>query len=82
MDVYFNSEIGTCTEFKKTAGGKKEAISIVISPTKVVSEEESMSLKVQTGCNMWRGCYNTGCFFSLEARKTTKKTEKKSEVGS
>ena len=68
MDVYITSESHTCSEFQASKGKKKETISVVISPIKVQSDEKQAHLKVINGCNMWRSCYNPGCFFSLAAR--------------
>jgi len=64
MDVYFQSEIGVCTEFMQ--GGKKQKVSIVISPIKTQGDESA--LKIIYGCNLWRACENKNCFFSLKAR--------------
>lgn len=71
MDIYVQSEIGICQEFMRTKS-KKEAVSVVISPLKLITSNEN-SIKVQTGCNMWRDCHNSSCFFSAGARKETKK---------
>ena len=68
MDVYFQSEIGACTEFMQD--GKKQKVSIVISPLKTHGDE--MTLKITYGCNLWRSCENKGCFFSLKARDLPK----------
>jgi len=58
--VYFQAEIGECHEF--LLSGKKQTISIVISPLKVTNEEGNM--RVSHGCNMWKACENTHCQFS------------------
>lgn len=70
MDVYFQSEIGICQEFMLHAGAKKEAVSIVISPLKVIGSE--MDLRVVNGCNMWTGCFNASCFYSRAGRQKPK----------
>ncbi len=71
MEITVASEIGTCEEFMEDKGGQGEAISIVISPLKVGSTDES-NIRVISGCNMWQGCHNARCHFSSEARKLPK----------
>ena len=65
MDIYVQATIGVCAEFK--VGGKKEETSIVISPLKITTDESV--LKINSGCNMWKACKNTGCQYSLIARE-------------
>jgi len=64
MDVYFQAQIGPCTEF--ICDRKKQQISVAIAPLKVITEEQT--LKVNFGCNMWRGCENPRCQYSLLAK--------------
>jgi hypothetical protein len=75
MDLYVQSTIGTCDNFIGD-DNKKTSISIIISPTKLITEDEK-NIKVQNGCSMWRGCNNAKCFFSIKARKTTERIVKK-----
>lgn len=51
--------------------GTKEAVSIVISPLKVVGIDES-NIRVTSGCNLWQACQNPRCHFSAAARKLPK----------
>lgn len=67
MDVYFQSEIGSCAEFEPK---QKAPVSIVISPLRVEGTENR--LKVISGCNMWRGCQNAKCYFSAAGRSLDK----------
>jgi hypothetical protein len=60
MTIYVNSEIGNCTEF--ILKGKKQPISMVISPLKVTSGNDI--LKINSGCNFWKACENNHCQFS------------------
>lgn len=62
MDIYVQSEIGTCSEFM--SAGVKEQVSIVVAPLRV-EENESGRLKMVMGCNMWKSCQNARCQFSL-----------------
>lgn len=64
MEIQFTSTIGVCTEF--ITNGKKQEISIVVSPLKVSQTEDT--IKVISGCSMWKSCQNRGCQFSLIAR--------------
>ena len=67
MDVYVCSEIGECKEFKEAPKKTKQPVSIVISPIRIQGDEAG-TLKVINGCNMWHGCWNEKCFFSIAAR--------------
>lgn len=69
MDVYIQSEAGTCNEFTRRKGGEKEVVSVVISPLKIQTENEGMNLRVISGCNMWQGCFNASCHFSRAGRQ-------------
>ncbi|MDP2727853.1 MAG: hypothetical protein Q8P59_09960 [Dehalococcoidia bacterium] len=70
MEIKIESQIGICEEFMEEAKGKKAAVSIVISPLKVVGGDEV--IQVTSGCNMWQACRNQRCHFSSEARKLPK----------
>lgn len=81
VDIYIQSEVGVCQEFKAVRQGKKETISVVISPVKVISDPDNeKNIRVQNGCNMWRGCFNSSCFFSLAAREAPKVEKKRPGV--
>lgn len=64
--INFQADIGACNEYMKA--GKKEPVSIVISPLKVTQSEDGNALKVVFGCNLWKSCMNVGCQYSLTAR--------------
>lgn len=70
MEIRIESQIGVCEEYMEELRGSKAAASIVISPLKVVSNDES--IQVTSGCNMWQSCKNQRCHFSSEARKLPK----------
>jgi hypothetical protein len=72
--VYFTATIGECTEF--ILDGKKQRVSVVISPLKVYSEEETV--KVNSGCNLWKACQNKQCQFSIASHP--KKAPEKAKV--
>jgi len=67
VDVYIQSEVGVCDQFLPK---QEEPISIVISPIRIEGTEGH--LKIISGCNMWRGCQNKNCYFSLAARSGEK----------
>lgn len=69
MDIYFQSVIGECTQFKPMPKGII-GVSIVISPLRVEGKEGN--IKVISGCSLWRGCQNANCQFSLAARQGPK----------
>ncbi len=71
ITVYVNSEIGNCNEF--TMGGKKQSISVVISPLKVTADESAGVIKINSGCNFWKSCENIRCQFSQVAYGGPKK---------
>lgn len=69
MDIYFQSQIGTCSEYiGEEKGGKKESVSVIISPLRVQTDQDAMNMKVVNGCNMWQGCRNKKCHLSKAAR--------------
>jgi len=80
LDIYFTYENGTCNEFKAAPDGKKETVSIVVSPLRVEGTGTE-KLKVISGCNMWQGCKNPDCFYSSAAREKpmVKKQPKKKQ---
>lgn len=69
-NVYFQAQIGVCTEFIQD--GKKQQASVVISPLKVVSGqkvgvsgEPDDTIRVNSGCNLWKACKNRACSFAM-----------------
>lgn len=75
MDIYILSTIGECSAYKPKQGN---AVSVVISPIRIEGGETN--LKVISGCNMWRGCQNANCQFSLAARQGPKMKASSSKV--
>lgn len=69
MEINIISQIGQCVEFMAEGAKKKEAVSIVISPIKIVNREGESDLRVINGCNLWQGCHNKQCHFSAAGRK-------------
>lgn len=71
MDIYFTYESGTCDQYQGKAGAKKETIIKVMAPLRVEGKETD-SLKLISGCNMWQGCHNPNCFYSVAGRTKPK----------
>ena len=71
MDIYIQSEIGTCADFKAGVKEQSQTVTIDISPL-TVDEMGTGGIRVTTGCNMWQACCNRRCHFSGEARKLPK----------
>jgi len=67
MDIYILSTVGECSAYEPK---QKGSVSIVISPIRIEGPENN--LKVISGCNMWRGCQNANCQFSLASRQGPK----------
>ena len=61
-EIYFSAEVGVCNQF--LIMGKKQDVSIVITPLKVTGKEEGQ-MKVTYGCNMWKSCENKNCAYPL-----------------
>jgi len=68
MEINIQATQGVCSEFVDDKG-KKQNVSIVISPLKVTANEEQNKTVVQTGCNLWKACRNKGCYFSMASRE-------------
>lgn len=68
MEVNIQSVQGACTEYLD-GKGKKQSVSIIISPLKVASNDDQSKITVQTGCNLWKSCHNEGCFYSIASRQ-------------
>ncbi|GAJ13825.1 unnamed protein product [marine sediment metagenome] len=68
MEVNIQATQGVCSEFVDDKG-KKQTVSIVISPLKVTANEEQSKIVVQTGCNLWKACQNKGCYYSMVSRE-------------
>jgi len=71
MEVNIQSVQGACSEFIDDKG-RNRTVSIVISPLKVTANEEQNKIVVQTGCNLWKSCRNSGCYYSMAARMKQK----------
>ncbi len=67
MDINIINQIGTC-EIYQDDKGKRDTVTVVISPLSVVSDGKSDSIRISNGCNMWVTCCNKKCFFSAAAR--------------
>jgi len=67
-NVYFQAQIGECTEF--VCDGKKQRASIIVAPLKVYSNEDLV--KVINGCNLWKACTNLNCQYSLNSHPPLK----------
>jgi hypothetical protein len=72
MSVNIQATIGVCAEYRNEAGKKSQA-SVVISPIKVIASEDGTRAKVVTGCNLWKACHNTECFFSFFSQRNDQK---------
>jgi len=68
VEVNIQATQGVCSEFVDEKG-KKQNVSIVISPLKVTANEEQSKIVVQTGCNLWKACQNKGCYYSMASRE-------------
>jgi len=68
VEVNIQATQGVCSEFMDDKG-KKQNVSIVISPLKVTANEEQNKIVVQTGCNLWKACHNGACYFSMASRQ-------------
>ena len=71
MEIYVQATIGLCTEFISAVDGEKAEVSVVVSPLKVTTEDES-KLRVVSGCNLWKSCHNGNCWYSLASREQKK----------
>lgn len=68
MEVNVQAVQGVCDQFVDDKG-KKQAVSIIISPLKLTTNEDQNKIVVQTGCNLWKSCHNEGCFYSMASRQ-------------
>jgi len=68
MQVNIQATQGVCSEFVDEKG-KKQTVSIIVSPLKVTANEEQSKIVVQTGCNLWKSCHNKGCYYSMASRE-------------
>jgi len=59
---------GPCSEYIDDEG-KKQTVSIVVSPLTLTANEEQSKMVFQTGCNLWKSCHNEGCYYSLASRQ-------------
>ncbi len=68
MEINVQATLGQCDQF---IGEDREqrVISVAIAPLRVNMNEDQDKLAIISGCNMWKSCYNAGCYYSSEARK-------------
>lgn len=67
MEINIMATNGTCDQFTGEDNERKE-ITVFIAPLKVTTNESGERLTVASGCNMWKSCYNEGCWYSQAAR--------------
>ncbi len=60
-ELYFQSTIGSCTEYVDI-NGQKRKITAVITPFKVI--EKNSVITVKTNCNHFLSCHNKECTFT------------------
>ncbi len=60
-NIYVVAAHGTCNEF--ISGGKRQTISSVISALKI--NQIDQTLRITSGCNMWKACENPRCQYSI-----------------
>lgn len=73
MDVYIQSTIGACDQ--AIVENLKQEVSVIISPLKITTIENT--LKIISGCNLWKACNNKNCQYSLVARENVSYPAKK-----
>ncbi len=72
MEIQAIANVGVCTEFMSSKDADKTELSVVIAPIKVVAGSEEGRIQIISGCNFWRSCHNTDCYYSLAAREKQK----------
>lgn len=75
IELYTQSTMDVCKEFKQD--GKKQEVTVVISPLRAEVSSDSSQVKIVMGCNMWQACENANCFFSKKARVAPKVAKKR-----
>ncbi len=60
--------------------GRKEEVTIIVSPLKVNLSEKGLSLNVVSGCNKWQDCGCRSCHFSAAGRSLPKVKSRKGET--
>ena len=73
MDIYVQAQLGICNEF--IYQGKKQPVSTVISPLKITQIDQT--LRVSSGCNMWKACDNLKCQYSIASHNASQKLKVK-----
>lgn len=76
MEVNLVSQFGQCDEFIPEGSKKKEPVSVVIYPLRIDGGRNEGDLNVITGCNMFEGCFNAKCRFSIAARSIPRSPKK------
>ncbi len=69
MEINVQATMGNCNQFMDAADSRKKEVSVVISPLKVITNESGDRLQVNSGCNLWRSCFNKDCWYSIAARE-------------
>lgn len=72
LNIEIGSTIGTCDDFMESKGAKKEQVSIISYPTKLLISQDGAETRAIFGCSMWQGCHNSKCHFSKTARQLPK----------
>lgn len=70
-DIYFQASAEqVCNTFMDTPQAKKQEVSVVITPLKVI--EDGKQIKAVYGCNRWKACHDPTCQYSIASRGETK----------
>lgn len=72
MEIDIQAAVGLCNVFMESDDGLKQEVSVVISPIKVITDGSENQLQIVNGCNLWRACRNSDCWYSLAAREKKK----------
>lgn len=67
MELKIEYIMGQCNLFRRNGMDKGEEVSVVISPLKVM--EEGDKVRIISGCNLFRSCHNSDCWYSADGRK-------------
>ncbi len=75
MDIYFTAQAFDCNQYQPSESGELETAAAVIAPLRVEGTGTE-KLKVINGCNLFQGCHNPNCFYSIAARERSRLGEK------
>lgn len=76
MEFNLQPEIGSCDRFMPPDTMEETRAEVVVTPLKIIEEDDPAKYTIVWGCNLWNNCHNVNCWYSVAARNADPKRSK------